>query len=190
VTEDIDPLDELQRMAFECRSVIYNTLGMWYLKVLPDSAPATTKTIELADLAGQGAEFRCGYTSRDDIVNSIVLNYSPNWGPTKDSDPWRRTIEVDNIVGSYPTLKGDSLDLRMVYGDAQAADVAEIYLLQRNKVMRTVEFDVFWQHTDLRLGDTIELGGTTFWGGVKFWVTGVARQGINKATISAVEWHS
>lgn len=188
VTEDVDPLDELYRMAFESRSIVYFALGKWYLKVIPSAAPASVRTISIADLAGAGAEFTCGYTRRDDVQNSLTLRWDKNDGPAGDKDRYRKSVLVENIVGNYPVLSGDPLELRMVYDANQAADVGDIYLLQRNRVMRTLSFPVFWDNTDLQIGDTITPTGMGFWEGVKFWIESVSRDGVNKATFNAVEW--
>jgi len=187
VTGDVDPLDRLYKMAFESRSIVYFAGGKWYLKVIPDTAPASVRTISADDLAGEKSEFVCGYTKRDDVKNALVLKWDRNDGPTTDKDQYRKSAEVSLVTGNYPTLSED-LALDMVYGDAQAMDVALIYLAQRNRVVKTLSFPVFWDNTDLQIGDTITPTGMGWWEGVKFWIHSARREGAVKATLDAVEW--
>lgn len=200
VRNDIDPLERLYRMAFESRSVVYFALGKWYLKVIPSTAPSVADmVIDATDLERKNsASFTPGYTKRDDVVNKLVVKWDQNNGPTKDESPYHQSFTVSDVVGDYPDIE-KTLELEMVgtnaldtsvpiLGLAHAQGVAEIYLKQRNRVFKTVEFSVFWQNTALSLGDTIQITGGDWWEGVKFWVTSVTREGIGKATYTAVEW--
>jgi hypothetical protein len=188
VTEDVDPLEELYRMAFESRSVVYFALGKWYLKVIPSSAPAETKTVKAGDLSGEKSVFAAGKTKRADVKNSITLKWEKNDGPSGGKDPFKKSALVEDVVGDYPTLPED-LELRMVYGEQQARDVAAIYLMLRARPLKTIEFPVSWDNTDLQIGDTVLPEDVGFWDGVKFWLQSCRRGGgIVKATYTGIEW--
>jgi hypothetical protein len=82
----------------------------------------------------------------------------------------------------------DVIDLRYVRSAAMASSVGGLHLKQRRRIFKTISFPVFWDATDLAIGSTVTVSGLGFWEGVKFWTNGAVRDGVNKATITAVEW--
>ena len=187
ITDDVDPEEELYRMAFESRSVVSYSLGKWYLSVIPGTAPAATKTILRTDLAGEGADFLCGFTDLLDVQNSLTVKYYKNHGPTSSSDPWHKTFAVADVPAGEDEIPA-TIELRHVALDAMAKEVAAVVLLQRKQIHKTIEFSVFWDATDIKPGDTIASSGGGFWEGEKFFIVGAVSSGVNRATYRGIAW--
>lgn len=173
-----------QRMAFNCRSILQELAGVWYLAVIPDSAPASVKTVSQADLADEGAMFRFGSTDRDEVQDSINVQFNP---AEAEGLSWRRSLTVSDVPAGETAQVG-SVELHYASGTAMATAVGTVVLLQRKRILKTVRFDVWWDKTDLRPGDTITVEGAGFWEGVKFLITSCSLDGIARATFHAVEW--
>jgi hypothetical protein len=60
-------------------------------------------------------------------------------------------------------------------------------LLERKAPLLMVEFPVFWEHFDLKPGDTIEIENPLF-GGRKFFIEEIKRTDPFRAIVRAVEW--
>lgn len=187
IAEDVDALEELYRMAYECRSIISYSLGKWYLAVVPDAAPAATKPISADDLAGDDAVFTFGYTDIADVANVLTVQYDKNHMCLTDTEEWLASIAVEDVPVDHQRAP-KTIQLRYVMLDAMAADVADNMLLQSKTVKKTVEFESFWADTDLIVGNTIEVADQGFWDGVKFFIESATRTGVNRCKYKAVAW--
>jgi hypothetical protein len=185
-------------MAFEMRSIVWEQGGKFHLVVIPSTAPSSTKTITRANLAGKGSSFACGYTSRESVRNALTIRHSPTsgeairgnlkpWAGSFTPGAWEGTIKLENVLSGY-SRQPETIDLGFVRSASLAASVGAILLKQRERIYKTISFPVFWDSTDITLGDTITMSGQGFWEGVKFFVNSVRRTGINRATYTAVEW--
>lgn len=188
ITETADPISVLYRMAYESRNIIWPEAGGWRGIAIPDTPPTEIKTINLADLAGEGASFRCGFTPFENVANALAIRYAKNYGPTASESPWGGTVKIENVLQGYDRIP-DDVDLLYVRDSATAESVGGVISRQRCKTLKTISFPVFWDSTDLRVGDTVKMAGMGFWSAVKFFINGVKRrEGVNRATYSGLEW--
>lgn len=185
ITEKVDPEDVLYRMAYESRSIVWYRAGKWYLIVIPDTAPASIKTISRKNLAGEGASFACGYTSLEDVVNVLSVRYARNLGPSGDA--WLGAVTRESVVAGYQR-QADVVELEYVRLPAMASSVGDLMLKRKKRTYETVGIPVFWGDTDLKIGDTIMISDMGFWEDLKFFIFSCAREGIERATFIAVAW--
>ncbi len=183
---DENRLAALYRMAYECRSVIWESAGKWYLLVLPDVCSPVVREIARGDF-DPDRPFSCGYTRADQVCNYLTVRHSKINGPAAANNLWQGSVVLSDVRPLEDTVPG-MLDLRYVRSAAMASSVGGLALKQRRQSYKTISFPVFWQHTDLQIGDSVTISGLGFWEGVKFWINGETREGINRGTFNAIEW--
>jgi hypothetical protein len=186
VTEGITPSGFLRQLALECRSTLINRAGQWHLDFVPDSAPPAVKTISRGELAGEFAKFRFG--KAHDISNYLSARFKRDYSGVERASKWLGTAaksdsESQAKYGLYPM----DLEFEAVRSQAMADDILEHMLLERKSPLLTVEFPVFFEHFDLRVGDTIEIDNPLY-GGTKFYIEEIRRLDKFRATVRAVEW--
>jgi hypothetical protein len=144
------------------------------------------RTLSRADF-DKDRQVACGYTRADRVANRLTVRYAKNNGPTASSSPWQASVVVADVRSFEDTID-DTVDLRYVRSAVHAASVGGLVLKQRRRSFKTISLPVFWDATDLQIGDTITITDLGFWEGVNFWIDGVRREGVNRATFDAVEW--
>jgi hypothetical protein len=159
---------DVQQMAAEARSTLKFVGGKWYLSVTPDTAPAATKTIANTELAGKDAMFVFEKGSVFDIENDITGTYFKT-----ETTPGVVTDSDSTSITKYGTYKGEySFDFIRL--EAMASNVIAHYLLRNKVPLIDVEFDLFYEHFDLAVGDTFDITNPLFTGN-KFWVEEIRR---------------
>jgi predicted ThiF/HesA family dinucleotide-utilizing enzyme len=173
----------VERMAFEARSTINYSAGKWYLNRLPDTAPAATKTITKTELAGEKALFVFDKMPTYNIQNELTARYLYNYkdnsfdGVVTDNDSTSKT--------KYGTYYGE-YDFRFIRDATMAAHVLAHILLQKKDTLKDIYFDLFWEHFDLSVGDTIDITNDIY-NAEKFYIEGITRNNTI-AQITGKEW--
>ncbi len=186
----VKPSQWLSELAFESRSTLVYTAGTWRLNVIPDAAPAPVKTITKAELAGKNAMFSFGKTDWTKISNLIVASYSRQYStvPGKSQSGWLGTVEAQDAAsqGVYGVFKKE-IQFEAVRLPAMAQSVLKHILLERKNPTLTVQFDIFWEHFDLLVGDTIQVQNELFSGSL-FFIEEIKRKDAFRAAVKAVGW--
>jgi len=176
--------DILMRMALEARSRLNCDRGKWELCFLPDTAPAPLKTIPAGDLAGEGAMFVFDRMPQRDLVNTLVGRY----GFRSDNAVWEGvSVAADNASALKYGDRTRETELALIRDKATAESVLGHMLKQRATPLMTVTFPVFYEHFDLRVGDTIEIDNPLY-GGRRFYIERIRRLDKFRAEIRAAEW--
>jgi hypothetical protein len=182
---DASAPDVLLRMAQESRSTVNCDKGKWELSFLPDTAPTPMKTISGGELAGEGAMFFFERMSLSELANTLVAKYGFCDGRGK---AWLgvATASDSSSVVNYGEHRHE-LELAMIRDKATAESVLGHMLKQRATPLMTVTFPVFYEHFDLRVGDTIEIDNPLY-GGHRFYIESIRRIDRFSAEIKAIEW--
>ncbi|GAB4389055.1 MAG: hypothetical protein Kow0025_12080 [Thermodesulfovibrionales bacterium] len=188
VDGEIRPSEFLRRLAFECRSTLRYERGKWRLDFLPEAAPAPAKTVRREDLAGEFAGFTFSRTPWLDIGNDLTARFKRDYSRLGQDSEWLGTARASDAAsqakfGRYPLR----VDLEAVRLQAMADDLLVRVLRERKAPLLRVEFPVFWEHFDLRPGDTVEIENPLY-GGRRFYIERVRRTDRFRAEVSAVEW--
>jgi hypothetical protein len=188
VNDRIVPSEFLRQLAFECRSTLRYEKGRWYLDVIPDTAPESVKTITKEELAGKGAKFRFRKTPWIDIANDLTAKFKKNYSRLGSESEWDSTVKQSDSAsqakyGIYP----EELEFEAIRDAVMADDVLSHILLQRKTPLLVVEFPVFWEHFDLKVGDTIQIDNPLY-GGKKFYIESIRRFDKFRAEVRAIEW--
>lgn len=184
----ITPSEFLGRLAFECRSTLKYERGRWLLDFLPEAAPPALKTVFRGDLAGRGAKFTFHATPWLDIANDLTARFKRDYAPLGSDSEWLGTSKISDgpsqaKYGSYPA----EFEFEAVREQAMADHVLGHLLKQRKVALLVAEFTVFYEHFDLRAGDTVEIENPLF-GGRRFYIETINRLDRFRASVRAVEW--
>ena len=186
----IKPSQWLSRLAFECRSTLAYTAGLWHLNVIPVAAPAPVRTLTKDDLAGKLSAFTFGKTDWTKIGNHIVASYDRQYTtiPGKSQSGWLGTVTVQDAAsqGVYGVFKKD-IQFESIRMANMARSVLGHMLLEAKTPNLTVEFPVFWENFDLNVGDTIAIQNGIF-NGTVFFIEQITRKDAFRATVKAVGW--
>jgi hypothetical protein len=186
ITKGITPSEFLRRLAFECRSTLYYRNEQWHLDFVPDSAPQAVKTISKEELAGEFSKFR--FDKAHNISNDLRASFKRDYSGVGRASRWlgtgaRSDSESQAKYGLYPM----DLEFQAIRSQAMADDVLELMLLERKQPLLSVEFPVFFEHFDLRVGDTIDIDNPLY-DGRKFFIEEIRRVDKFRATVRALEW--
>jgi hypothetical protein len=146
------------------------------------------KTIPRQALAGEKEQFVFHHTRAVDIANDLTAKYERNYSRLGSESGWNKTAEVSDspsitTYGSYP----GEFQFWAIRDAAMASDVLSHILTQRREPLLVVEFPVFCEHFDLRLGDTVQIENPLF-GGKRFFIERIERDGKHRALVRALEW--
>jgi len=188
VRDKIKPSELVKQLAFECRSALKYIAGKWYLDYIPDAAPAIVKTIGKGDLAGQYAKFKFNKTPILDIANDLTANCKRNYSKMGSETDWLLTAKASDSgsqtkYGIYPL----DLNFEFIRAQAVADHVLAHMLLEEKNPLLSVEFPVFWEHFDLKPGDTIGIDNPLF-DAKKFFIEEIKRKDAFRALVRALEW--
>jgi hypothetical protein len=188
MAEDMKPSEYLRRLAFECRSTIRYESGKWRLHCLPGTAPPPLKTIKREELAGEFEKFVFWKMPVVDIANDLAARFRRDYLPGENGSGWLGVSRKSDTASQakYGTYRKE-FEFGAIRRQAMADDVLWHILLQRKSPLVTVEFPVFYEHFDLRAGDTIEVDNPLY-GGKKFYIEGIRRVDKFRAEVKAVEW--
>ncbi|MBI5634852.1 MAG: hypothetical protein HZA15_15400 [Nitrospirae bacterium] len=186
--DQIMPSDLLKKMAFECRSTLIDKQGVFYLDVIPDTAPAAVKTISQVDLAPIGAEITFSQPAVADIANDLEATYQSNYSALRNNSCKQGTVTASDAasIAKYGRYVA-SFSFDLIQSGTMAASVLANILLRRKLPYLTANMPLLWQHFDLRPGDTIDISYPIY-DGKKFFIEKVKREGA-KVTIEGVEWY-
>lgn len=190
IGERIAPSAWLQRMAFECRSILQFRAGKWYLDPIPDVAPAAEKTIAAQAIAGKYGKFRFDHTPIADLANDITAKLKRNYSRLGSESDWLLTSKATDTTsqGKYglrplnPDLQLECVRLQLM-GDDIAANV----LLQRANPLLIVNFPILWEHFDLSGGSTFDIDNLLY-NARKFFIESFRRSGKGQAEVRGLEW--
>lgn len=186
----VKPSQWLSQLAYESRSTLSYNAGAWYLNVIPDTAPAASITITKQELAGKNAMFIFGKTDWTKISNLIVASYDKQYTkvPGKSQSGWLGTVTAQDATsqGTYGVFKKE-IQFEAVRLSAMAQSVLNNILLQQKNPALTVQFDVFWDHFDLQVGQTAAISNDIFNGSL-FFIEEIKRKDAFRATVKAVGW--
>jgi len=188
IMDKITPSELLKQVAFECRSALKYIAGKWYLDYIPDAAPAVVKTISTGELAGEFAKFRFSKTPVLDIANDLTASFKRNYSKMGSETEWLLTSRLSDSgsqtkYGIYPR----DLEFEFIRDQAMADHVLARMLLELKNPLLIIEFPVFWEHFDLKPGDTVEIENPLY-SGRKFYIEEIKRTDPFRATVRAVEW--
>jgi hypothetical protein len=188
VVDRIKPSEFLKRLAFECRSTLRHIDGRWHLDAVPDIAPPAVKAITKEELAGEYAKFSFSKTPVVDVTNELAARFGRNCSALGSESAWLGTASSSDAASQakYGTYPG-SYDFEAIREQAMAESVLGHILLQRKAPLLAVEFPVFYEHFDLRAGDTIQVENPLY-NGRKFYIEEIRRLDRFRATVRAVEW--
>ncbi len=189
ILDKIKPSVMLMGLAKECRSILREQSGSWYLDYLPASAPAAAKTILSSDLAKTNAQFVFSKTSLSDIANSLTARLKKDYSRLKSESEWLLTSTASDATsiakyGSYP-LKVDFLYVRL---QAMADHVLAHMLLQQKKPLRRVKFPIDWAHFDAVAGSTIDISNPLY-NGLKVFIERFINADEFQAECEGLEWY-
>ncbi|MBI4823498.1 MAG: hypothetical protein HY805_04620, partial [Nitrospirae bacterium] len=187
IDSKIKPSEQLKRLAFECRSTVKYIKGMWYLDVLADTAPSALRTITYKELAGEGARFVFSKIPIYALANDLSAKFKKAYSKLGSESDWDGTSKITDSTsatkyGSYPK----EFEFEFVRTQSMADNVLTHILKQRKMPYLVVSFPVFWEHFDLKVGDTIEIDNPLY-DGKKFFIEEIRRDKA-KAEVKAVEW--
>lgn len=185
----IRPSRWLQRMAFECRSVLRFVSGKWYLDYLPDSAPSADKIIKKEEIALRYGKFVFHKTNIDGLANDITARYAYIYSHLFYDTWWGGTTAATDATSKskYGTYE-KAFDFLCIRDAAMAQDVLNHILLQRKNPLLKIEFPVFYEHFDLKIGDTVQITNT-LWTGKKFFLEVISRMSKGVAMLKGLEWY-
>jgi hypothetical protein len=191
IGEQVNPMEYLRNLAFECRSTLDFRGGKWYLDYKPDSAPAASVTFGQSDLTGQNAKFVFGKTPRQDIKNTLTARFGLRYSRQKDDGEWEgvSTATDATSVTKYGTRPAN-FDFIAVRSQDMADDVLALILQELKNPLLTVAFPVDFESFGLEVGDTFDLSyGLN--DAAKFWCEKIDRQGKGKgkATVTGRGWY-
>ena len=191
VYDEIVPSEFLNRLAFECRSTLRYIAGKWYLDVIPDTSPAAIKTISSSELAGKFSKFKFNKTSVVDIANYVTAVFKRDYSKAQaiNSDWLLTSVNSDAISeGKYGTYPKD-FEFEYIRDQTTADSVLAHILLQRAVPLLIIKFPVFWEHFDLKEGDTFDIDNLLY-DAKKFFIEKFKRLDKFKAEIEAIEWYN
>lgn len=188
INEKIKPSEFLRRLAFECRSTIKYIAGKWYLDVIPDTAPSALRAITKSELAGTKAKFIFNKTDIGDLQNDLTVKFKKAYSRLGSESEWDGTAKTSDSAsitkyGTYPK----EFEFEAIRLQAMADNVLAHILKQRKQPYLVVTFTVFWDHFDLKVGDTIEVDNPLY-DGKKFYIEKISRLDKFRANVKAIEW--
>ncbi len=188
INREISPWEFLQEAAFECRSALSCTGGLWRLTAVPDASPAPVKTISGGELAKGAGGFVFRKRDIQEMMNSIILRFGSAYTVPGTRSPWLQTLSASDpaSIAKYGELSR-TLDFECVRDTATAQSVLDHILLERKELHITAVFPVFWEHFDLDPGDTVQIDSPLF-GGRKLFIEKVERASRAVCLIEALEW--
>lgn len=189
VYDTIIPSDFLARLAFECRSTLRYIAGKWYLDVIPDTAPASLKTITAAELAGQFTKFKFNKTPIVDLQNNLTATFKRDYtGLVANNSDWLLTSKTTDTTseGKYGTYPA-TLEFEFIRSQTVADSVLDHILLERKNPLLLVTFPIFWEHFDLVEGNTFEIDNLLYDTKI-FYIEKISRLDQFRAEIQAKEW--
>jgi len=180
-----NPSELLMQIAWETRSTVSYDAGKWKLKFLPDIAPAPVKTIGSGELAGEGSMFVFDRMPLSELANTLVAKHAHSLA---DKGQWHGLASMTNSasVAKYGS-HARTIELEMVRDKATAESVLAHMLKQRAVPLLRVTFSVFYEHFDLKAGDTIEIDNPLY-GSRRFFVERISRTDRFTAEVNAIEW--
>ena len=191
IYDTIVPSEFLNQLAFESRSTLRYIAGKWYLDVIPDTSPAAIKTISSSELAGKFSKFKFNKTPIVDIANYVTAVFKRDYSKAQaiNSDWLLTSVNSDAISeGKYGIYPKD-FEFECIRDQATADSVLAHILLQRAVPLLIVTFPVFWEHFDLKEGDTFDIDNLLY-NAKKFYIERFKRLDKFKAEIEAIEWYN
>jgi len=185
MTVDNAPSEVLMRLAQESRSSIRFEAGKWKLSFLPDNAPEPVKIISSGDLAGECSMFVFDRSTLGDLANTLVSRYRSDLAQKGDWLGVAYAVDSESVAkfGVY----SKEIELSMIRDTVTAESVLE-YMLKRSATqLLRVTFPVFYEHFDLRVGDTIGIENPLY-NGRRFYIENISRIDRFRAEIKAIEW--
>jgi hypothetical protein len=158
-TEQISPIEELMRMAFESRSTLKYDAGKWYLDFIPDVAPAADATIDQGKLAGQFSMFTFDKAPTWEIFNDFRARFKRVYTITDENQSdWAGVSTAADATSKskYGTYKKDD-EFRFIRSQAMADNVLAHYLTELKNPLMTIRFSVFFEYFNLSVGDTVQI---------------------------------
>lgn len=189
INEKISPLQALKELAFQCRSVLKYEKGYWYLNHIPDTAPAAIKTISKSELAGEFAKFTFKKTFSVDIQNDLTARFNENYGQLEFSESeWIGTSKtIDATSQTKYGIMPAEYDFWAITSQTMADNVLAHVKLQRKNSLLIVTFPVFWEHFDLKRGDTFDITNDLY-NAKKFYIERISRLDKARLNITAIQW--
>jgi hypothetical protein len=188
LVDETRPSEFIRRLAFESRSTIKYEGGRWLLHYLPDTAPSPLRTIARQELAGEFEKFTFRKMPVVDIANDLTARFSRNYLPGTNESGWLGVSRKSDSASKtkYGTYKRE-YEFEAVRLQGMADHVLGHILLQRKLPLLTVEFPVFYEHFDLRAGDTVQIENPLY-DGRKFYIERIKRLDKFRAEVKAIEW--
>ncbi|MDA8174210.1 MAG: phage tail protein, partial [Nitrospiraceae bacterium] len=186
----IKPSEFVQKLAFQCRSVLTYDAGLWHLNPVPDAAPAPVRTINRNDLAGKNAMFKFSKTDWKNIWNDITVSYARLYSRVNlHNSDWLGSLDVSDASSQslYGLMPKTNLQFECIRDQATAQSVLDHVLLEMKAPHLVVEFTVFWENFDLTVGQTIAISND-LWEGKLFFIQQITRKDQMTADIKAVGW--
>jgi len=179
-----EPTGLLRAMAAEARSTLNCDRGQWELNFLPDTAPPPIKTVSNGDLVDEGMMFVFSRTPIEELTSTLVARY----GPRQGASGWEGVVSVtDSAVELKYGKRVRETELALIRNRETAESVLGHMLMQRANPLLRVTFPVFYEHFDLKAGDTIDIDNPLY-GGRRFLIESISRRDKFTAEVKAMEW--
>ena len=190
INEAITPSKFINDLAFQGRSTIKYEKGLWYLDYLPDAAPAAIKTISKSELAGEFVKFTFSKTSRLDIENDFTAKFKRNYGMQQyDETDWHGTATTSDSASQtkYGAVLPGEYKFPAIRSQAMADHVLAFIKLQKKGALLIVSFPVFWEHFDLKCGDTFDISNDLY-NSTIYYIEEIDRADKATLRIAGIQW--
>lgn len=154
-----DGFDIISKLAFQCRSILFEWEGLFEIKVLPDSSPSADFVVESSDVVDLPT---FSFSPSYEIFNKITAYYRPDWRSRRaNGDVRTNPINSEaNAAGYMDALVGSSVPsdlekdllLRAVRTSVMAQNLLDFYLSRMSIPKTYLNIKINWRYTDYQPG--------------------------------------